>query len=898
MRLPHKVADLRSDLVMRLFLGTDVDFTGETGRASTSRPGSATVPSGRAGPAKSSVVARAAALLALELRAASRPAATPLDRLTQHDARSLFAPVDQDAHLFAGTIGDNVVFARPDASEAERGQASATRRSWPTGWPASRSGLDTPVGERGSISRAASASGSRWPGPSSRRARCSCSTSRAAASTRRWPTATARRRPGRRGVATVLCITHRAAEAALFGRVVAIDHGPGGRRAVVAGRRCGPRVSRPAGTAERCRRAGSAPPRPTRSWSASRSTGRVARPAASAAPSAHATAALIGDTWLTTTTSPAGSRAPAPSVAKSSSQAGRHPRRRPRPGSRRLGAERRIGPPALPDLGRDLAQRATLVLAVVDLDPTVVELDGQPEPERRGGRVAGPGERARDHPAPDRARPAGRPPGARPSRSAARRSARAAGRPRWRWTRRAGAGPAPRSAAGERGRAPGSGRTGRRSRPRRRGGGGSGPPRPADRVRWQPSQRLPTRRAAPIPPSRAPQVLVRRASPSGRRAACGSAGRVQLGQLRVDGRSTSATARLSRAASSDIGPARAAGHPSASSTGSCSSRTTSSSSSSWPSRAASWAISASMAGQVATGGAPGAVEAVLERRAPGAAPPPTAPRGGLSRVASSPRCAVSSAARRRIADARSPSAVELAPLGQGGLAVLVLGDRGVEVLDGQQRPPTGRRAGTGGRRSPLAAGPRPGHVRARRAAARRRPPAPRPSPTTGRRGSPPPRAPDRRRGPRGGSRGRGGCGRAPLPAWCTSRRRRSGPPARGAPPPGRSPRPPRGGPPRGATRRPPGGHRAAATCRVGGACAARSRGAHHHRRRGDVHRVGVLVPGPLEPLELGEETASSRRAPGRRPAGARRTSRTSSARSTTQHPYHTRGAARPGPRAR
>ena len=39
------------------------------------------------------------------------------------------------------------------------------------------------------------------------------------------------------------------------------------------------------------------------------------------APSAQATAALMGVTWLTTTTSPSVDRAPVPRVAKSSSQA-------------------------------------------------------------------------------------------------------------------------------------------------------------------------------------------------------------------------------------------------------------------------------------------------------------------------------------------------------------------------------------------------------------------------------------------------------------------------------------------------------------------------------------------------------------------------------------------------
>ncbi len=70
--------------------------------------------------------------------------------MTQRDARSLFAPVDQDARLFAGTIRENVVFGRPDASppDVELAVRAAQLDEWVSGLPA---GLDTPIGERGAL---------------------------------------------------------------------------------------------------------------------------------------------------------------------------------------------------------------------------------------------------------------------------------------------------------------------------------------------------------------------------------------------------------------------------------------------------------------------------------------------------------------------------------------------------------------------------------------------------------------------------------------------------------------------------------------------------------------------------------------------------------------------------
>ncbi len=61
-----------------------------------------------------------------------------------------------------------------------------------------------------------------------------------------------------------------------------------------------------------------------------------------------------------------------------------------------LGAEVAVGHPALPDRGRDVAQRLALELAVVDLDPALVDRHRRAE-RQQPGRVAGPGQRARPH---------------------------------------------------------------------------------------------------------------------------------------------------------------------------------------------------------------------------------------------------------------------------------------------------------------------------------------------------------------------------------------------------------------------------------------------------------------------------------------------------------------------
>lgn len=111
--------------------------------------GSATALVGPSGAGKSSVLN---ALLRFWPLAEGSAAAggVALDQMAQRDARSLFAPVDQDARLFAGTIRENVTFGRPDASSAdvETALGAAQLDEWVAGLPA---GLDTPIGERGAL---------------------------------------------------------------------------------------------------------------------------------------------------------------------------------------------------------------------------------------------------------------------------------------------------------------------------------------------------------------------------------------------------------------------------------------------------------------------------------------------------------------------------------------------------------------------------------------------------------------------------------------------------------------------------------------------------------------------------------------------------------------------------
>ncbi len=71
-----------------------------------------------------------------------------LSRLRQRDVRRAVSLVDQEAHLFGGTIRSNVTLGRPKASDKEI--ADALRRAQLDGWVATLpDGLDTAVGEGG-----------------------------------------------------------------------------------------------------------------------------------------------------------------------------------------------------------------------------------------------------------------------------------------------------------------------------------------------------------------------------------------------------------------------------------------------------------------------------------------------------------------------------------------------------------------------------------------------------------------------------------------------------------------------------------------------------------------------------------------------------------------------------
>jgi thiol reductant ABC exporter CydC subunit len=111
--------------------------------------GSATALVGPSGAGKSSVVNALLRFWPLEGGGAFADGVA-LDRVAQRDARSLFAPVDQDAHLFAGSLRENLVFGRPDASGSDVDDAvrAAQLGQWVSDLPL---GLDTPIGERGAL---------------------------------------------------------------------------------------------------------------------------------------------------------------------------------------------------------------------------------------------------------------------------------------------------------------------------------------------------------------------------------------------------------------------------------------------------------------------------------------------------------------------------------------------------------------------------------------------------------------------------------------------------------------------------------------------------------------------------------------------------------------------------
>lgn len=117
------------------------------GLSLTAEPGARMAVVGASGAGKSSVVNVLLRYWPLASGTAEL-GGVPLERLAQADVRRAVALVDQDAHLFAGTIRQNVTLGRPDATEPELAEVIrlAQLEEWVDTLP---DGLDTPVGEQG-----------------------------------------------------------------------------------------------------------------------------------------------------------------------------------------------------------------------------------------------------------------------------------------------------------------------------------------------------------------------------------------------------------------------------------------------------------------------------------------------------------------------------------------------------------------------------------------------------------------------------------------------------------------------------------------------------------------------------------------------------------------------------
>lgn len=148
----------------------------------------------------------------------------PIERMAQAEVRRQLGPVDQDAHLFAGTIRQNILLSRPRATTDEVAKAvrSAQLDDWVATLP---EGLDTPVGEHGSR-----VSG----GQRQRIALARALLSQAQILLLDEPTSGLDHESARRllsdtlaaaGDRTVLLITHRPEDLTGFDRVVEIDRG-------------------------------------------------------------------------------------------------------------------------------------------------------------------------------------------------------------------------------------------------------------------------------------------------------------------------------------------------------------------------------------------------------------------------------------------------------------------------------------------------------------------------------------------------------------------------------------------------------------------------------------------------------------------------------------------------
>ncbi|HVC14218.1 MAG TPA: thiol reductant ABC exporter subunit CydC [Acidimicrobiales bacterium] len=104
---------------------------------------------GASGAGKSSLVHALLRFWPLQQGSASL-GGVPLETLGQRDIRRAIALVDQDAHVFSGTIRQNVALGRPNASGAE--VADSVTRAQLDEWVATLpEGLDTRVGEEGAM---------------------------------------------------------------------------------------------------------------------------------------------------------------------------------------------------------------------------------------------------------------------------------------------------------------------------------------------------------------------------------------------------------------------------------------------------------------------------------------------------------------------------------------------------------------------------------------------------------------------------------------------------------------------------------------------------------------------------------------------------------------------------
>ena len=110
-------------------------------------PGTTTALTGPSGSGKTSVLHALLRFWPLESGTCT-VGGVPAERLAQRDVRARFAIVEEDGHLFAGTIDDNVRLGRPDADpdEVAAALAAAQLSEWVAALPL---GSSTEVGERG-----------------------------------------------------------------------------------------------------------------------------------------------------------------------------------------------------------------------------------------------------------------------------------------------------------------------------------------------------------------------------------------------------------------------------------------------------------------------------------------------------------------------------------------------------------------------------------------------------------------------------------------------------------------------------------------------------------------------------------------------------------------------------